>query len=841
MSSAYHNFYVINSSEERVPVRFDAITDKLRMLANMEPTLDIIPERITLGILQTFESGCRTRELDTQVIGWLRDRSATHIEYSTLAARMEINHLHRDTPDNILDVTEALCRDASTNRLSDAYVAFIRKYHDRIETVLNYQRDYMFDDLGVRTLKRSYLLRQGSSTGDIIERPQHMYARVALQVRCTHAITEGREPTEDEWKSFIDIYELMSALLISHASPTLFNSGTKNPQMASCFQTVCADELGAIMRSFSDVAMFSKWAGGVSILLTFMRAAGSLIKSTGGLATGVHKFILLLDGLQQYVNQGGLRKGAFAVYLAMYHADIEIFLQLGRLKGPLAVQGENAPNIKYGVMVPDLFMETCKRNGNWYLMCPSECPEIVKTHGADFEAKYNTAVADGRYRKVVKARDLYAELFKTIAETGNPYVIFSDNMNRKCQLSIETTILSSNLCSEITIPVIDNEVGDVGQVIADSTREYGVCNLSAVALGGFVRADKTIDYAGIANASGHLVRNLDSLIDVNMTPVEAGKRSNIKYRPLGIGMIGLADVLAMLELRYDSAEGRTIAQTIAAVMYYGAASTTVELAKEKGSYPALADHLPKLKVKYPNGWLQPDLWLAEAAEVGRTSNTISTDWELDVSSATGGLITCEHWSDLRRDYAAGYQRNSYLMAYMPTASSANIIGQKESFEPITANIFTRKTIAGESVVINKHLVKKLQSLNLWNESMSQKLVMSEGSVATITEIPEDVRCMYSTAREMNQLDLTRMAGAMAPFVCQSMSLNYYMSKLALSELFNIHYGGWSIGLKTGSYYIHSQPASGAQQMMATNTKEKMSDIVTPAAEVCQIGCTSCDV
>jgi ribonucleoside-diphosphate reductase alpha subunit len=818
--------HVVTRTGKRVPVRFDEITDRNlglcsgaygRSLGYVE---NLLPA-ITQGVVRRFKNGMTTHDLDMLTAAVCAAQSTRHQDYSDLAARIIVSDLQKRTATSFVETVRRL--DAAVNaagrnisRLHPEFVGIAERAAAEIDRRIDCARDFRFTYFGIQTMLRSYLLREAGQDTATVERPQHAYMRVALALCVGQPDRGGHQAPEDLFRERLErafeVYDLLSTQRLTHASPTMFNAGTKHSQLSSCYLLGVDDDLNVLLQVDKDAASISKWAGGIGICLTPMRAKGAPIKSTGGKSSGLPHYIAKLNSGQLYVNQGGLRPGAYALYLETWHADIFTFLEMGRFNG-VAV---NAPDLKYALWVNDMFMEAVVEElrvkgalargepvdekaaaaaGNWYLFSPDRAPGLDQVYGDEFRALYRRYVEEKRYERVVKTSAVMTEWFKTVAQKGNPYILFKDHINRKSNLSHYRTITNSNLCAEITIPCFHEE----GK---EDEAEYGTCNLGAIPLASFVvpdaRADNPgrvrVDWQALITAAGVAVRNLDNVIDINFYPVEACRRSNMKHRPVALGVMGLADVLAKFRYAYGSPEARALDRALHAAVYYGAMAASSRLGEERGNFASFEGSAAQ------RGLIQPDLWV----QCGHLDGS----WEAEVAGTTGGALAPEDWAGLRAR-CSKFLRNSYVTADMPTATSSQATGQNECFEPFTSNLYTRKTLAGEFTLLNPHLLAELEALGLWDEEMRRALIASAGSVQGIARVPADLRRRYRTARELDQRLLTLHAKARNPFLSQSQSLNYYLGSPDLSGILTVLVLGWQQGLTTGCYYVHTQPAVGS--------------------------------
>lgn len=902
--------FVRNRFGDLEQVRFDRITDRIdtmcsdlygRTLTSIDAPL------ITQQVISGFRSGMSTHELDMLVVNICSNYASHHPDYEDLASRITVSDLQKSTPNTfkyaLINLFNAIdSNGVDRSRLNPLFRSImgltvtddglttespvtVRKKSsvealmglidppvssspittsDLIENKIDYSRDFNFRHFGLETLKRSYLMKHGV-TNAIAERPQHMYMRVSLGVHVLPFMSENMKNSDsDEYVSEFNIrlndafrmYDDLSLQRLSHASPTLFNAGSKRAQLSSCFQTATDDDLFELLETVKSVGLISKWSGGISVCLTPIRAQGSPITSTGGVATGIKHYIKILNDLQVYVNQGGLRKGAFALYLEIWHADVLTFLELPKRQGELAIQGNNAPDLKYALWVPDRFMRALEFDEDWYLMCPYESPNLYKVHGEEFEILYQSYIDAGKYRKIIKARDLFREYVTTVSETGFPYWSNKDNANRKSNMRNVATITSSNLCNEIYIPNWTN-FRDSNRNILEKG-QFGVCNLAAICLGTFLGRDAennpTLDFQGIIDTSYNAAINLDRVIDANFYPTEECRTSNKQHRPIGVGILGLADVFAHFKYIFGEARSMKLDQAIAACVYYGAMKASVEQSRKYGTYssygkfnhynsPSLSneekaiidERWPKPPVEVSpisEGRLQPDLW----AEYGN----LDCEWQYYVSESTNGIITPNMWEDLRNDCRTVGVRNSYVTAYMPTASTSNIVGQNECFEPFTSNIYTRKTLAGEFIIINRYLMDELIASGQWSGALRRKLIQEGGSIQNMDLDPE-LKSRFMTARELDYRAITMHAASRAPFICQGMSLNYYFTDVTIKKMITVQIMGWKMGLKTGSYYIHSSPMVGAAKTSVMEVRKKVNTPAITIAINSVDDCSACSV
>ena len=761
------------------PISFDKVLSRVRKAAR---GLLVNADALSQQVLTRIYDGVPTTQLDELTAANAASLGTVHPDWNTLAGRIAISNHHKNTDASFTTVIKALANQTmdktgeKTSYIAPALLALVEEHGATIDAYIQHQRDYLLDYFGFKTLEKSYLLRDTKMR--ILERPQHMWMRVSLALWAGHAHEKALEYA-------FQTYDLMSQKFMTHATPTLFNAGTPMQQLSSCYLLAMhEDSIAGIYKTLGDCAAISKYAGGIGLHVHNVRARGSLIRGTNGMSNGLVPMLRVFNNTARYVDQGGGRRnGSFAVYLEPWHADIEDFLKLKLNSG---AEEERARDLFYALWVSDLFMERVEADGDWSLFCPSEAPGLSDVWGAEFVKLYTKYEAEGRARKVVKAQKLWFQILDTQMETGTPYLVYKDAANRKSNQQNLGTIKSSNLCSEI--------------IEFSNPQETAVCNLASIALPAFVK-DGKFDFAELRRVAGVAIRNLNRVIDINYYPTPETKRSNMRHRPVGLGVQGLADVFAMLKLSWESDAALELNQIIFEHMYYAAVSMSCELAVEEGSYETFRGHQNPYSTPQHANWgmndpspastgrLQPDLW-------GVTPIT-ETRGELD-------------WAALRLRAAAG-MRNSLLIAPMPTASTSQILGYNECFEPFTSNLYTRRTLAGEFVVINKHLMKELLELGVWNDDMKQQIVARNGSVQDVPGIPEEIQSRYKTTWEMKQRVLIDMAAGRGAFICQSQSLNLFVADPNYGKLTSMHFYAWKRGLKTGCYYLRTKAPVAAQK------------------------------
>jgi len=759
------HIYVVKRNGDRVPVSFDQILQRIRSLSD---GLDHVnPDLVAQKVCNQLQDGMKTGQLDefaAETCAMMQARY--HPNYGKLAARIVISNHQKNTPSTLLECVEALYH-GPTQGISDEYHDLVTKHRDIYQAMIDYSRDFGFDYFGFKTLEKGYLLRKD---GGIIERPQHMWMRVAIQLH------------GHDFEHVKETYDALSHGYFIHATPTLFNSGTKCPQLSSCFLLQMSDDsITGIYKTLSDCAQISKWSGGIGLSVHNIRARGSKIHGTNGESTGIVPMLKVFNDTAKYVNQGGKRNGSFAIYLEPWHADIEEFLKLKLNQG---AEEDRARDLFYGLWIPDLFMKRMEKGENWTLMCPSECPGLSDCHSEEFDALYAKYEAEGKGRKSIPAQKLWQMILDAQIQTGTPYLCYKDAANSKSNQQHLGTIKSSNLCTEI--------------LEFTSPDETAVCNLGSLALPKFVENGK-FNFEKLRQYTSVLTRNLDIVIDKNFYPTPECENSNKRHRPIGIGIQGLADVLAMLRYPWASKEAAKLNREIFENIYFAsvdgsrkrAIETCLDIPHfgeiESGVYPSFKGS------PMSAGELQYDLWKDEPKE------TEYLDWKSLKERASKGL------------------RNSLLVAPMPTASTSQILGNNECFEPFTSNLYTRRVLAGDFMVVNKYLVEELTNLNLWTSNVRSQIIEHNGSIQTISEIPADIRELYRTAWEIPQKTLINMAADRAPFICQSQSLNLFLSEPTYAKISSMHVYAWKQGLKTGCYYLRTKAATGAQKFTVEPT------------------------
>ncbi|XP_046852717.1 ribonucleoside-diphosphate reductase large subunit-like [Xenia sp. Carnegie-2017] len=748
--------FVVKRDGRREKVMFDKITSRISKLCYGLNEEYVDPVDITMKVVSGVYSGVTTAELDTLAAETAAAMTTKHPDYGTLAARIAVSNLHKDTTKTFSVVMGKLYKHVNPRNkkpsplISKQIYDIIMKHEDALNSAIIYDRDFNYTYFG---FKSSYLLKLN---GKIAERPQHMLMRVSVGIH------------GDNIEHVLQTYNMMSKRLFTHASPTLFNSGTNRPQLSSCFLVAMKDDsIEGIFETLTQCALISKCAGGIGIHVSNIRATGSYIAGTNGVSNGLIPMLRVFNATARYVDQGGnKRPGAFAIYLEPWHDDIFEFLDLKKNTGK---EEQRARDLFYAMWIPDLFMVRVERDEDWSLMCPDECPGLQDVYGEEFVKLYTTYEAEGRYRRKVKAQKLWFAMLDAQIETGTPYMLYKDACNIKSNQKNLGTIKCSNLCTEI--------------VEYTSPDEVAVCNLASISLKEFVKTEKNppqYDFQKLFEVTKVVTRNLNKIIDINYYPVLEARNSNTRHRPIGIGAQGLADAFIFMRYPFESEEARQLNIEIFETMYFAALSASCELAEEEGPYSTYEGS------PVSQGILQFDLWNA----------TPTNRW---------------NWTDLKKKIAKHGVRNSLLLAPMPTASTAQILGNNESFEPYTSNIYTRRVLSGEFQVVNNHLLKDLVEAGLWNEKIKNQLIANGGSIQNIKGIPDDLKQLYKTVWEISQKRLIDMAADRGAYIDQSQSFNVHMTDINYGKLTSMHFYGWKKGLKTGMYYLRSKPAAQAIQ------------------------------
>ncbi|PIB36331.1 ribonucleoside-diphosphate reductase subunit alpha [Reichenbachiella sp. 5M10] len=759
---------VIKRDGRRESVKFDKVTARIEKLCYGLNTSFIEPIDIAKKVINGIYDGVTTVELDNLAAETAAALTTVHPDFAKLAARIAISNLHKTTSKSFSNTMKRMYTyiDPKTGEnasliAKDVY-GIIKENAALLDSSIIYDRDFGYDYFGFKTLERSYLMKLD---GQIVERPQHMLMRVAVGIH------------KEDIPAAIETYNLLSEKWFTHATPTLFNAGTPKPQLSSCFLlTMKDDSIDGIYDTLKQTAKISQSAGGIGLSIHNVRATGSYIKGTNGVSNGIVPMLRNFDMTARYVDQGGgKRKGSFAIYLEPWHADIFDFLDLKKNHGKEELR---ARDLFYALWTPDLFMQRVKENGEWTLMCPHECPGLAEVHGEEFEKLYTKYESEGRGRKTIKAQDLWFEILESQIETGTPYMLFKDAANKKSNQKNLGTIKSSNLCTEI--------------IEYTSPDEVAVCNLASIALPMYINENNEFDHQKLYDITYVITKNLNKVIDVNYYPVPEAKNSNMRHRPIGIGVQGLADTFMKLRMPFDSPEARRLNSEIFETIYFASMTASKDIAKVEGAYETFKGS-PVSK-----GIFQYDMW-----------NVTPTDrWD---------------WTSLKQEVKKHGVRNSLLLAPMPTASTSQILGNNECFEPYTSNMYLRRVLSGEFTVVNKHLMNDLIELGIWDDSMKNRIMNANGSIQNIAEIPQEIKDIYKTVWEISQKAIIDMSADRGAFICQSQSLNIHLQEPNFGKMTSMHFYAWEKGLKTGMYYLRTKAAADAIKFTLTKDKNVESE------------------
>ena len=773
--------FVVKRDGHKEPVMFDKITARIKKLCyGLNPLVD--PVRVSMRVIEGLYDGVTTSELDNLAAEVAATMTTTHPDYANLASRISVSNLHKNTKKSFSQTMDDLYNyvNPRTNKkaplLSDEVYKVIKKNAEKLDSTIIYNRDFNYDYFGFKTLERSYLLKLNGVT---VERPQHMLMRVSIGIHL------------DDLDAAIETYTLMSKKYFTHATPTLFNSGTPKPQLSSCFLlTMQDDSIDGIYNTLKQTAKISQSAGGIGLSIHNIRATGSYIAGTNGTSNGIVPMLRVFNDTARYVDQGGgKRKGSFAIYIEPWHSDIFDFLELKKNHGKEEMR---ARDLFYAMWIPDLFMKRVESNEEWTLMCPNECPGLYDTHSEEFEKLYLKYEKDQKGRKTIKARELWEKILEAQIETGTPYMLYKDACNRKSNQKNLGTIRSSNLCTVI--------------LEYTSKDEIAVCNLASIALPMFVK-NNSFDHKELFKVTKRVTKNLNKVIDSNYYPVKEAENSNFRHRPIGLGVQGLADTFIKLRMPFTCDDAKTLNQEIFETIYFAALTASMEEAIKEGAYKSYKGS------PISKGEFQHNMW-------GIKDDELSGRWD---------------WDGLRKEIKKNGVRNSLLVAPMPTASTAQILGNNECFEPYTSNIYTRRVLSGEFIVVNKHLLEDLVKLGLWTEELKQELMKANGSIQHIDGIPEDIKELYRTVWELKMKDVIDMARHRGYFIDQSQSLNLFMEGATMAKLTSMHFYAWKSGLKTGMYYLRTKSAVDAIKFTLDNTKkeEKVKEEVAATASIAE--------
>ncbi|MDO3694481.1 ribonucleoside-diphosphate reductase subunit alpha [Wenyingzhuangia sp. chi5] len=770
--------YVIKRDGHKESVMFDKITARIRKICyGLNPLVD--PVKVAMRVIEGLYDGVTTSELDNLAAEIAATLTTAHPDYAKLAARISVSNLHKNTEKSFSATMKELYEYVNPRTglasplLSDEVYKVIEENSALLDSSIVYDRDFNYDYFGFKTLERSYLLK---INGQITERPQHMLMRVAIGIHL------------NDIEEAIETYNLMSKKFFTHATPTLFNSGTPKPQMSSCFLLQMQDDsIDGIYDTLKQTAKISQSAGGIGLSIHNIRATGSYIRGTNGTSNGIIPMLKVYNDTARYVDQGGgKRKGSFAIYIEPWHADIFEFLDLRKNTG---AEEKRARDLFLALWISDLFMKRVEENGEWTLMCPNECPGLYDTYGEEFEALYTKYEAEGKGRKTIKARELWEKVLESQIETGNPYMLYKDAANRKSNQKNLGVIRSSNLCTEIMEYTAKDEVA--------------VCNLASIAIPMFVetndKGEKFFNHDKLYKVVKKVTRNLDTVIDRNYYPVKEAENSNMRHRPVGLGIQGLADAFIMLRMPFTSDEAKQLNKDIFETLYFAAVESSMEIATKKGAYSTFEGS------PMSQGEFQYNMW-------GVKDEELSGRW---------------NWAELREKVMKNGVRNSLLVAPMPTASTSQILGNNEAFEPYTSNIYTRRVLSGEFIVVNKHLLEDLVELGLWDNALKEELMRANGSIQHIEGIPQDLKDLYKTVWELSMKDIIDMSRQRGYFIDQSQSLNLFMEDANYSKLTSMHFYAWKSGLKTGMYYLRTKSAVNAIKFTLNNDKKVEDKPLTP--------------
>jgi ribonucleoside-diphosphate reductase alpha chain len=782
--------FVLKRDGRKEAIKFDKITARIQKLCYGFSEL-VDPTAVAMKVIEGIYEGVTTSELDNLAAEVSASMTTRHPDYALLASRISVSNLHKDTKKSFSETMKDLYDyvNPKTGKkaplIADDVIKIIKKNAELLDSTIIYDRDFGYDYFGFKTLERSYLLRLN---GKIAERPQHMLMRVAIGIH------------KEDIQSAIETYELMSQKYFTHATPTLFNAGTPKPQMSSCFLlTMKDDSIDGIYDTLKQCAKISQSAGGIGLSIHNVRATGSYIRGTNGTSNGIVPMLRVFNDTARYVDQGGgKRKGSFAIYLEPWHADVFDFLDLRKNHGKEEMR---ARDLFFALWTPDLFMQRVKEDGEWTLMCPNECPGLADTYGKDFEKLYKKYEKAGKGRKTIRARELWEKVVESQVETGTPYILYKDACNEKSNQKNLGTIRSSNLCTEIIEYTAPDEVA--------------VCNLASIALPMYINEEtNTFDHEKLYNITRVITKNLNKVIDRNYYPVAEAKNSNMRHRPVGLGVQGLADTFIKLRLPFDSDEAKALNEEIFETIYFAALTSSMETAKEEGAYQTYEGS------PISQGLFQHNLW-------GKKDEELSGRWA---------------WGELRNQIKENGVRNSLLLAPMPTASTSQILGNNECFEPYTSNIYTRRVLSGEFVVVNKHLLLDLVKLALWNDEMKNEIIKANGSIQGIDSIPENIKAIYKTVWEIKMKDIIDMSADRGHFIDQSQSLNLFIDQPNMGKITSMHFYAWEKGLKTGMYYLRTKAATQAIQFtVQKQAKSQLEPVVAGKEEYTAEEAIACSI
>ena len=833
------DMYVLKRDGSKEIISFDKILKRVKNLGH-EFNLSIQYTQLVMKVIDQLYNNIKTSEIDELTAQQCASMASLNPDYNRLAGAIAISNLQKNTNPSFYETMKLLSdfRDVNGKHhklVSDDLMRVVDSNREAIDQMIDPSRDFLFDYFGFKTLERAYLTRCDKV---IVERPQHMWMRVAV---CIHG---------DNLDAVRETYDLMSEKCFTHATPTLFNAGTPRPQLSSCFLIAMeSDSIDGIFNTLKECAQISKWSGGIGLHAHNIRSTGSHIRGTNGVSNGLIPMLGVFNKTARYVDQGGKRNGSFAIYLEPHHPDVEDFLDLKKNHGD---EENRARDLFYAMWISDLFMKRVKANAKWSLFCPDQCPDLCQIYGEEYEKRYEEYERAGVWTRQINARDLWIKILDSQMETGTPYILYKDACNRKSNQKNLGTIQSSNLCSEIIEYSDDNETA--------------VCNLASISLPAFVKADKTFDYERLVYVTGVIVNNLNNIIDINFYPNQKTRRSNFRHRPIGIGVQGLADTFILMGLPFVSDEAKCVNRNIFETIYYGAVKRSMELSRERrDAMNFLRENylLDNWRFKNPEDDMSREYTVLNTSDAS-SAGILESDNKLERllkqyrpilgeimgldESNSGAYSTFRgspmsegifqfdmwnvqpdrerlnyDWDSLRAQVVENGIRNSLLVAPMPTASTAQILGNNECFEPLTSNIYSRRTLAGEFVIVNKNLVKDLQEINMWNEAIKNNIIANRGSVQYLEGLPDDLREKYKIVWEMPMRDIIDMARDRGAFICQSQSLNLWVEDPDPKTLTNIHFYSWQAGLKTGMYYLRRKPKHQPQQFTIEPDKKEVLD------------------
>ena len=823
------DMHVIKRNGKKEVISFDKILKRIKSLGKTFNLQNILYAQLAMKVIDQLYDNIQTTKIDELTAEQCAAMSSIHLDYGKLASAVVVSNLHKNTKSCYYETIKTLYDYIDVNNnsfrlISNNIMTLVETHKDAINSMINYDRDHFFDYFGFKTLERAYLMRCNKV---IIERPQHMFMRTALTIHGSNL------------EKVKETYDYMSQKYFIHATPTLFNAGTPRPQLSSCFLLAIEDDsIDGIFNTLKECAQISKWSGGIGLHVHNIRANNSYIRGTNGTSNGLIPMLGVFNKTARYVDQGGKRNGSFAIYLEPHHPDIEAFLELKKNHGE---EESKCRDLFYGLWISDLFMERVMGNKMWSLFCPDKCPGLSDCYGDDYNQLYIKYETEQRYNKQILARDLWVKVLDSQMETGNPYICYKDAANKKSNQQNLGTIKSSNLCTEII------EYSD--------SKETAVCNLGSLGLPMFVNSDKTFDYTKLYNVTQVLVNNLNNVIDVNYYPTEKTRRSNFKHRPIGIGIQGLADVFFKMDLAFTSNKAKEINIKIFETIYYAALEKSMLISKERyqtmlklHSYYKLGDWTFTsnceecrdynihnivdtsiiLELLNSCGPIKAEIDKLETSDqkyLGAYSSFIGSptsrgQFQFDLWNVKP-LEGHYDWSTLKNNIMEYGIRNSLLVAPMPTASTSQILGNNECFEPITSNIYSRKTLAGDFILVNKYLVEDLLKLGLWNEAMKNSIIANKGSVSHIHAISQELKDKYKTVWELPMKEIINMARDRGAYICQSQSLNLWIEDPDSKILTNMHFYSWKAGLKTGIYYLRRKAKHQAQQFTIEPENKKV--------------------